>query len=102
MQTQGIDVNTTTIEQQVRSIIASKLQIDMQGISNEMSLSDIGFDSLSLSDLAETIDDQFDVSSPNRMIPGTLSIRVLIHLIETAHQGRRDKAQRLFVAEGAD
>ena len=102
MQSHDSEATTNTIEQRVRSIIASKLQVDIQEISGDISLSDLGFGSLSLSDLAETIDDEFEVSSPNRMMPGTLTISGLIHLIKVTHEVRRANAQHPTVAEGAD
>jgi acyl carrier protein len=102
MQSHNSEATTNTIEQRVRRIIASKLQVDIQEISGNISLSDIGFGSLSLSDLAETIDDEFEVSSPNRMMPGTLTISGLINLIKTTHEVRRTSAQHTTIAEGAD
>jgi len=102
MQSHDSEATTNTIEQRVRNIIASKLQVDTQEISGDISLADIGFGSLSLSDLAETIDDEFEVSSPNRMMPGTLTIRGLINLIKMTHEVRRTNAQYPTTAEGAD
>lgn len=102
MQSHDSEATTNTIEQRVRNIIASKLQVDIQEISGDISLSDIGFGSLSLSDLAETIDDEFEVSSPNRMMPGTLTISGLINLIKVTHEVRRTNAQYPTIAEGAD
>jgi acyl carrier protein len=102
MQSYEREASTNTIEERVRRIIASKLQIDIQEMSGDSSLSDIGFGSLSLSDLAEAIDDEFEVSSPNRMMPGTLTISGLISLIRVTHEGRRAKIQYSTIAEGAD
>jgi acyl carrier protein len=102
MQSYEREASTNTIEERVRRIIASKLQIDIQEMSGDSSLSDIGFGSLSLSDLAEAIDDEFEVSSPNRMMPGALTISGLISLIKVTHEGRRTKIQYSAIAEGAD
>lgn len=102
MQSHSSEVTTNTIEQRVRSIIGSKLHVDIQEISGDISLSDVGFDSLSLSDLAESIDDEFEVSSPNRMMPGTLTISGLINLINVTHEARRKSSSYPTISEGAD
>ena len=102
MQSHRSEATTSTIEQRVRSIIGSKLHVDIQEISGDISLTDVGFDSLSLSDLAEAIDDEFEVSSPNRMMPGTLTISGLISLINVTHETRRKSSPDATVGEGAD
>jgi acyl carrier protein len=102
MQSHSSQITTNTIEQRVRSIIGSKLHVDIQEISGDISLSDVGFDSLSLSDLAESIDDEFEVSSPNRMMPGTLTISGLINLINVTHEARRKCSSYPTISERAD
>lgn len=70
-----------TIERDVRTIIAAKLQLDAAEVPGEIGLGDLGFDSLALSDLAEAIEEKFDVQFPNRTLPATLTAGQLSVLI---------------------
>ena len=70
------------IERSVRALLTEKLHLDCTGAPGNAALSGgLGFDSLALSDLAEAIEERFGIPIPNRMLPGTLTIDQLIHMI---------------------
>src|SRR5437660_221997 len=75
----------------VRALISAKVQIDIDEIAGEMMLGDMGFDSLALSDLAEAIEEKFDVQVPNRTLPATLTVdqlsALLLRSLENAENG---------------
>lgn len=92
----------TTIEQDLRTIIAGKLQLDTIDIPDEIGLGDLGFDSLALSDLAEAIEEKFDVQVPNRTLPATLTVGQLSALIIKKQEFFEDTPGQTMVAEPAD
>lgn len=69
------------VEQDLRALLSAKLQLDVSEISNGITLGDLGFDSLALSDLAEAIEEKFDVQVPNRTLPATLTVGQLEALL---------------------
>lgn len=70
-----------SVNHDLREILSTKLQIDAQEIPGVMSLGELGFDSLALSDLAEAVEEKFDVQIPNRIFPATLTINQLVALL---------------------
>lgn len=75
----------TVVERGVRALLSDKLQLEAAGIAGTATLGDLGFDSLGLSDLAEAIEDRFDVQMPNRTLPATLTIDQLVGLLSRNH-----------------
>lgn len=71
----------SSVDHGLREILSAKLQIDAHEIPGVMSLGELGFDSLALSDLAEAVEEKFDVQIPNRMFPATLTINQLVALL---------------------
>jgi acyl carrier protein len=90
------------LDRDIRAIVAAKTQVDVTGISDEVALGDLGLDSLALSDLAETIEEKFDVHIPNRMLPATLTVGQLITLICENHGAYNDSRENILVPEPAD
>lgn len=86
----------------VRAIIADKTQADAADLSDEITLGDLGLDSLALSDLAEAIEDRFDVHVANRMLPSTLTVGQLIALVCNNHAVYGDSPDNAIVPEPAD
>jgi acyl carrier protein len=72
---------SASIDYDLRELLSAKLQIGTQEIPGAMSLGELGFDSLALSDLAEAVEEKFDVQIPNRMFPATLTIHQLVALL---------------------
>src|SRR5215469_16388024 len=89
------------LDQDIRTIISGKLQLDPSDIPGEVGLGELGFDSLALSDLAETIEERFAVQVPNRMLPATLTIDQLVSLIVQKQEAVEGAANNDTVAEGA-
>lgn len=84
----------TTLEQEVRCIIAGQLRINTEYIRGDRTLLDAGFDSLGLFDLADSIMVQFRVIVPDRMVSGTLTISSLTNLIDADYR-QNDKQGKL-------
>lgn len=79
--TQDATPQPGSVDHDVREILSAKLQIEAHEIPGVMSLGELGFDSLALSDLAEAVEEKFDVQIPNRMFPATLTINQLVALL---------------------
>lgn len=71
----------SSVDQSVREILSTKLQINAHEIPGVVALGELGFDSLALSDLAEAVEEKFGVQVPNRMFPATLTIQQLVALL---------------------
>jgi len=69
------------LEKDVRALLTAKLNLDSDQFPGDTTLESLGFDSLGLSDLAETMEEKFGLQVPNRMFPRTLSIDQLIELL---------------------
>jgi acyl carrier protein len=69
------------VEDSVKAILAEKLQLIAGEIPLSATLGELGFDSLALSDLAEAIEENFDVQVPNRIFPDTLTVEQLVVLL---------------------
>ena len=87
------------VEWDVRTLLSAKLQIDADEIAGGMMLGDLGFDSLALSDLAEAIEEKFDVQVPNRTLPATLTVDQLSALLLQSLESMENGA---VAAEPAD
>ncbi|HZD93629.1 MAG TPA: acyl carrier protein, partial [Candidatus Sulfotelmatobacter sp.] len=70
----------------VREILSAKLQIDTEQVAGAVTLGELGFDSLGLSDLAEAMEDRFGVQVPNRILPATLTLNQLVALLSGSHE----------------
>jgi len=83
---------SSKVDRELRGILAAKLRIDANEFAGMTTLGELGFDSLGLSDLAETIEDKFGVQAPNRTLPATLTVNQLVELLcrsnEHAEDGR--------------
>lgn len=90
------------LDRDIRAIIAGKTQADAADISDEITLGDLGLDSLALSDLAEAIEEKFDVHVPNRMLPSTLTVGQLIALVCENQAIYDDSPDGALVPEPAD
>jgi acyl carrier protein len=86
------------IDRNVRALLSAKLQLDVTQIAGAAALSDLGFDSLALSDLAEAIEERFDMQVPNRMLPASLTIDQLVALLG----GAQKTFDNMLAAEPAD
>jgi acyl carrier protein len=84
----------TTLEQEVRCIIAGQLRINTEYIRGDKTLLDAGFDSSGLFDLADSIMAQFKVIVPDQMVSGTLTICGLTNLIDADYR-RNDRKRKL-------
>jgi|SRR5689334_3172516 acyl carrier protein len=89
---------TLIMDKDVRALLSSKLQIITTSIAGTMALGDLGFDSLGLSDLAEAIEERFDVQVPNRTLPATITIDQLVRLLSQGESANDDSVS----AEPAD
>jgi acyl carrier protein len=87
------------VEWDIRALLSAKLQIDADEIAGGMMLGDLGFDSLGLSDLAEAIEEKFDVQVPNRTLPATLTVDQLSALLLRSLENVENRA---VTAEPAD
>jgi acyl carrier protein len=83
----------TTLEQEVRCIIAGQLRINTEYIRGDKTLLDAGFDSLDLFDLADSVMAQFTVIVPDRMVSGTLTISSLTSLIDADYRRNERKGK---------
>jgi acyl carrier protein len=83
----------TTLEQEVRCIIAGQLRINTEYIRDDKTLLDAGFDSLGLCDLADSIMTQFRVMVPDQMVSGTLTINNLTNLIDADYRKKDGKGK---------
>jgi acyl carrier protein len=79
-----------SIERSVREILSAKLQIDAEQVPGAVTLGELGFDSLGLSDLAEAMEDRFGVQVPNRILPATLTLKQLVALLTRSHENAED------------
>lgn len=70
-----------SVDYDLREILSAKLQINAHEIPGVIALGELGFDSLALSDLAEAVEEKFDVQIPNRSFPATLTINQLLALL---------------------
>jgi acyl carrier protein len=89
----------SSIDRDVREILSAKLQIDAEQVAGVISLGELGFDSLALSDLAEAMEDKFGVQIPNRILPATLTLNQLVALLSRSHENAEDG---LVTSEPAD
>ena len=80
----------SSIERDVREILSAKLQIDAEQVAGVITLGELGFDSLALSDLAEAMEDKFGVQVPNRILPATLTLNQLVALLSGPHENAED------------
>ena len=90
---------SSTIDRDLRDILAAKLQVDADQLAGVMTLGELGFDSLGLSDLAEAIEDRFGIQVPNRMLPSTLTVNQLVDLLCRSNEQAEDGQ---ITAEAAD
>ena len=90
---------SSTIDRDLRDILAAKLQVDTDQLAGVMTLGELGFDSLGLSDLAEAIEDRFGIQVPNRMLPSTLTVNQLVDLLCRSNEQAEDGQ---ITAEAAD
>ncbi|MBZ5491552.1 MAG: acyl carrier protein [Acidobacteriia bacterium] len=90
---------SSSIERDVREILSAKLQIDAEQVAGVITLGELGFDSLALSDLAEAMEDKFGVQVPNRILPATLTLNQLVALLSGPHENAEDD---LVTSEPAD
>lgn len=79
-----------SIEQDVREILSDKLQIDAEQVDGTVTLGELGFDSLGLSDLAEAMEDRFGVQVPNRILPATITLNQLVALLSGSFEDAED------------
>ena len=89
MKTVGVKdviLGSGSIERDVREILSAKLQIDTEQVAGAVTLGELGFDSLGLSDLAEAMEDRFGVQVPNRILPATLTLNQLVALLSGSHE----------------
>jgi acyl carrier protein len=83
----------------VKILLSQKMRVEAESINEKITLGDLGFDSLALSDLAEAIEERFDVQVPNRTLPDTLTAGQLADLLLNVKVNR----ERIHVvAEPAD
>jgi acyl carrier protein len=90
---------SSSIDRDVREILSAKLQIDAEQVAGVITLGELGFDSLALSDLAEAMEDKFGVQVPNRILPATLTLNQLVALLSGPHENAEDG---LVTSEPAD
>jgi acyl carrier protein len=90
---------SSSIDRDVREILSAKLQIDAEQVAGVITLGELGFDSLALSDLAEAMEDKFGVQVPNRILPATLTLNQLVALLSGPHENAEDG---LVASEPAD
>ena len=81
---------SSSIDRDVREILSAKLQIDAEQVAGVITLGELGFDSLALSDLAEAMEDKFGVHIPNRILPATLTLNQLVALLSGPHENAED------------
>lgn len=81
MQMVGSELANQMIEQQIRIIVGEKLRCKPDELPSDVTLEDIGFDSLGLSDLAETVQSQMDVDIPNRVFPGRFTLKDVVEFL---------------------
>jgi acyl carrier protein len=79
-----------SIERDVREILSDKLQIDAEQVNGTVTLGELGFDSLGLSDLAEAMEDRFGVQVPNRILPATITLNQLVALLSGSLENAED------------
>ena len=90
------------LENEIRHIIGGKLLLDAGAIPDDSTLSELGFDSLGLSDLAEAFVEYFNVKMPDRMVPGTLTVNGLVDLIAAMRMPHGDVQAKWNSVEAAD
>jgi acyl carrier protein len=90
---------SSSIDRDVREILSAKLQIDAEQVAGVITLGELGFDSLALSDLAEAMEEKFGVQIPNRILPATLTLNQLVALLSGPHENAEDG---LVTSEPAD
>ena len=79
-----MEFRKTVLNQDIRALLSDKLHVDCGPVPGSTTLADgLGIDSLGLSDLAEAIEAKFEISIPNRMLPGTLTIDQLVDLLSS-------------------
>jgi|SRR4051812_49336397 acyl carrier protein len=81
---------SSSVERDVREILSDKLQIDAEQVAGTVTLGELGFDSLGLSDLAEAMEDRFGVQVPNRILPATLTLNQLVALLSGSYENAED------------
>jgi acyl carrier protein len=86
-------------EQDIKILLSEKLRVDVGQIATEMTLGELGFDSLALSDLAEAIEEKFEVQVPNRTVPDTVTVGQLAVLLRNFKEGTKDRHE---IVESAD
>lgn len=74
-------VSISFTEQQFRVILGQKLRCDGNELPGTVTLEELGFDSLGLSDLAEAVQGEIDVEIPNRVFPGTYTIDKVVEFL---------------------
>ncbi|SRR5581483_3995319 len=81
MQMAGTETAIQMIERQIRMIVGEKLRCNPDELPSDVTLEDIGFDSLALSDLAEAVQSQMDVDIPNRVFPSEYTIKDVVEFL---------------------
>jgi acyl carrier protein len=89
------------IERNFRMLLSNKLLRDCHQAAGTTTLAELGFDSLGLSDLAEAIDEKFEVQLPNRTLDENLSISGVVGWIQKKLETREMELE-VELTEGAD
>jgi acyl carrier protein len=102
MRSEKMTMAPSALEHKIRCIVAGKLQLDTTEVPDNKTLTDIGFDSLGLSDLAEAFDEHFGVKMPDRMLPGNITLHELIRLVLGRRTTNGELTDKWRTAEAAD
>jgi acyl carrier protein len=94
-------IANTAVSEDVRALLSRKLRRDCSNVPGHVTLSEIGFDSLALSDLAEAIEERFDLQVPQRTFPETLTIDQLIVLLATGLHAKNHNPAEIAIAHAA-
>lgn len=89
------------VERNFRTLLSNKLLRDCHEAAGTTTLAELGFDSLGLSDLAEAIDENFEVQLPNRTLDENLSISGVVGWIQEKLEAQEMELE-IELTEGAD
>jgi len=89
------------VERNFRTLLSNKLLRDCHEAAGTTTLAELGFDSLGLSDLAEAIDEKFEIQLPNRTLDEHLSISGVVGWIQEKLEAREMELE-MELTEGAD
>lgn len=93
------DSREAVVENNLRSLLAAKLQLETTNIPTTATLGELGFDSLGLSDLAEGIEEAFGIQVPNRTLPSTLTLSQLIAMLRQMQESDHNLQSRPIPAQ---